>query len=102
MRRMEWCHTRTGLPVLLYTIDSRSFACPAAKTSVTRMPTKSQPLLNRPRSRVLPAFFEVEPTSALEAMPVLRKIVAELMDPGVGRAGGYLRNCVHSPAAQRA
>lgn len=35
--------TRTGLPVLLWIIDARSFTRPAAKTSGTRRPTRPRP-----------------------------------------------------------
>jgi hypothetical protein len=53
---------RTGLPVFLWIIEVRSLTHPAAKTSRTRSPTRSQPrsllstaMLNSARSRLLPA-----------------------------------------------
>lgn len=53
---------RTGLPVLLWMIEARSFTWPAAKTSATSSFTRSHPRsllsiarLRRARSRTLPA-----------------------------------------------
>jgi len=103
---------RTGMPVLLWIIEVRSFTRPAEKPSRTLRPTRSQPrnlrstaMLNSARSRALPAISrrtrmdQTCPGSSGRFWPMMRPLFQGMH---AGRTAGRSTTDMELPPVHRA